>query len=269
MVDGILSERDGPTGDGRVLRLTIDRPERRNALTWEAVSRLRAELAAAAADDTVRAVVLAGAGGRAFCSGIDLDQMLGDGDRGVIDVKRREFAGLMQDLWSLPVPTVAEVRGFAYAAGMGLALSCDFVYCSSSARFATPEINVGLWPFMITVPLLRCLPMRVVLEMMMTGRVVDANELLQWGAVNNVMPDEDLSSVVRECMDKLCDKAPSAMRLGKKSFYESMDATTSDALDELHARLGVLAETQDAEEGIAAFREKRLPQFGETNWPTK
>ena len=150
-----------PEGDGRVLlevrdgvgTITIDRPERRNAMSFSIMRGLREAVAAARADDAVRVVVLTGAGDRAFCSGADLGG-IGDDDDTAHDA-RRLLADLFRDLWSLGKPTIARVRGLALAGGLGIALACDIVVASEDAGFAAPEVSVGLWPYMITVPMLQ------------------------------------------------------------------------------------------------------------------
>jgi enoyl-CoA hydratase/carnithine racemase len=161
--------------EGPVARLTIDREARRNALSDRVVAELRAALAAAREDRAVRVVVLTGAGERAFCAGADLEGMGGtEGGALAAHRARGEVAALFEDLWSLGKPTIARVRGYALAGGFGLALACDFVVAADDAQFGTPEIDVGLWPFMITVPLVRSMAPKRALELMLTGR--------RWGA---------------------------------------------------------------------------------------
>ena len=155
---------------GSVARVTIDRPERRNAMSFGVMEGLRDAVAAAKADEAVRVVVLTGAGEKAFCAGADL------GSGGIADGAsaahegRGVLAEVFRDLWALGKPTIARVRGYALAGGFGLALACDFVVAADDAQFGTPEVNVGLWPYMITVPLMRSMPPKRVLELMMTGR---------------------------------------------------------------------------------------------------
>ena len=246
--------------DGQTARITINRPEQRNALTWDVVAAMRACLAAAGADPEVRVVVLSGTGERAFCSGVDLGGMAG-GDPVALHEARGQLARLFEDLWSLGKPTIAAVRGFALAGGMGLALSCDLVVATDDAVFGTPEIDVGLWPFMITVPLIRSMPPKRALELMMTGRRVGADEARSLGFVNEVVPAADLDDTVVRVATTLAAKPPGAMRIGRTSFYETLDLTSSAALARLHVLLGEVAEGEEAAEGIAAFREKRPPSW--------
>ncbi|HYD10487.1 MAG TPA: enoyl-CoA hydratase/isomerase family protein, partial [Acidimicrobiales bacterium] len=170
-----------------VATITIAREERRNALSWEVIREMRAALAEAKADVDVRVVVLTGAGEQAFCAGADLGGMAG-ADHAALHESRGELADLFRDLYALGKPTVARVRGFALAGGFGLALACDLVIAADDAQFGTPEIDVGLWPFMITVPLVRAMPPKLVLELMMTGRRIDAAEADRLGLLSRLVP---------------------------------------------------------------------------------
>ena len=241
-----------------VATITIDREARRNALSWEVIRSLRAAVAEAKADRDVRVVVLTGAGEKAFCAGADLGGMAG-ADFAALHDSRGELADLFRDLYALGKPTVARVRGYALAGGFGLALACDLVVAGDDAQFGTPEIDVGLWPFMITVPLLRSMPPKVALELMMTGRRVDAAEAQRLGFVTRVVPVADLDSTVAELTSTLAAKSTSIMKLGRDSFHAVWDLAADDALRLLHPMLTVATQTEDAAEGIAAFQEKRRP----------
>ncbi len=246
-------------GDG-VAQITINRPERRNALSWPVVSEMRSYVAAAKADPSVRVVVLTGAGDKAFCAGADLGTMAGEG-WSELHAGRGEVAALFEDLWSLGKPTVARVRGYALAGGFGLAMSCDLVVCSPDAVFGTPEIDIGLWPYMITVPILRALPPKRALELMLTGRRVGAEEAERIGLVSRVVPADDLDTTVAQLAAGLATKSPAVMKLGRDSFYRVVDMAAGDALAYLHAMLTVTVATDDAKEGLAAFAEKRPPRW--------
>jgi enoyl-CoA hydratase/carnithine racemase len=249
--------------DAGVARVTINRPERRNAMSWEVMRGLRQVLASAAEDDDVRVVVLAGAGEEAFCAGADLGKMTGadEPDQGVLAVheERGVLAEVFGALWRLGKPTVARVQGFALAGGFGLALACDLVVASDRARFGAPEVNVGLWPYMITVPLVRSMPPKQALELMLTGRMVDSAEALRLGFVTRVVPHAELDGAVAELADTLAAKSPAVMKLGRDAFYAVWDMAAPEALSHLHAMLSLTAQTEDAAEGIAAFLEKRAP----------
>lgn len=257
----------------RVLRLTINRPERRNAMTWSVIQSMQAAVAQAKEDKEISVVVLAGAGDEAFCSGADLGSM-GHGvpsGGGTTDVdapsfleqhdSRGQLRTLFEQLWGLGKPTIARVQGWAMAGGFGLALACDMVVCSDRARFGAPEINVGLWPFMITVPMVRSMPPKKALELMLTGRQVDAAEAERIGFVNRVVPHDQLDSAVDQLTQTLAGKSPTALRLGRDSFYRVWDMSSGEALSHLHAMLTLINQTEDAKEGMAAFLEKRPPNW--------
>lgn len=240
-------------------RLTINRPERRNAMSWGVLTGMREHLAAWKDDPDVRVVVLSGAGDKAFCAGADLTNMAGSAGYLDLHESRGELARLFADLWGFGKPTIARVRGFCLAGGFGLALSCDLVVASDDAQFGTPEINVGLWPFMITVPLVRSMPPKKVLELMMTGRRVKAAEADKLGFVTRVVPVDELDPAVDELAASLAAKSPATMKLGRDSFYAVWDQGADDALRLLHPMLTITSASEDAAEGIAAFVEKRDP----------
>lgn len=244
-----------------VARITIDREERRNALSWTVMSEIRTALAEAKRDPDVRVVVLTGAGDKAFCAGADLTGMSEGAGWAELHDARGELARLFRDLWELGKPTIARVRGFALAGGFGLALACDLVVAADDAQFGTPEINVGLWPYMITVPLCRSMPPKKALELMMTGRRVDAAEAEQIGFVNRVVAVDALDNAVGELASTLASKSPSIMKLGRDSFHAVWDLAAEDALRLLHPLLTITTRTEDAAEGIRAFAEKREPTW--------
>jgi enoyl-CoA hydratase len=242
-------------------RATINRPDRRNALSWGVISGLREVLAAARTDPDVRVIVLTGAGDKAFCAGADLTGMASGS--GYLDLHegRGQLAGLFDDMWSLGKPIIARVRGYALAGGFGLALACDFVIASDDAQFGTPEINVGLWPYMITVPLMRSMPPKKALELMLTGRRVDATEADRIGFVNRVVPVDELDAATDSLANELASKSPAILKLGRDSFYSVWDQPATEALKLLHSMLTITSYTEDAAEGIAAFAEKRQPEW--------
>jgi len=247
--------------DGAVATITIDREARRNALSWNVMKELRGALAMARADDSVRVVVLTGAGDKAFCAGADLGTMADGASYAQLHDDRGELARLFRDLWELGKPTIARVRGYALAGGFGLALACDLVIAADDAQFGTPEIDVGLWPYMITVPLCRSMPPKRVLELMMTGRRVDAAEADRIGFVTRVVPVAELDSTVAELAATLAAKSPSVMKLGRDSFHAVWDLAAEEALRVLHPLLTITTQTEDAAEGLAAFAEKRPPRW--------
>jgi enoyl-CoA hydratase/carnithine racemase len=244
-----------------VATITINRPERRNALSWTVMSELRVAFEAAKADPEVRVVTLTGAGDKAFCAGADLTGMRDGAGWAEQHDGRGELARLFRTMWELGKPIVARVRGYALAGGFGLCLACDVVIASDDSQFGTPEINVGLWPFMITVPLMRSMPPKVALELMMTGRRVNAEEAARIGFVNRVVPVAELDAAVGELTSSLAAKSPAIMKLGRDSFYAVWDQPAEDALRLLHSMLTIVSATEDAAEGIAAFAEKREPNW--------
>src|SRR3954454_14524823 len=234
----------------RIATITIDRPQRRNALSWDVIRELRRAFASAKTDASARVIVLTGAGDRAFCAGADLTGMAAGAGYAQLRDGRGELARLFRDMWELGKPIIARVRGYALAGGFGLALACDLVVCSDDAQFGTPEINVGLWPHMITVPLTRSMPPKRALELMMTGRRVDAAEAERIGFVNRVVPADELDAAVDELTASLAAKSPAIMKLGRDSFYGVWDQPAEDALRLLHSMLTITSATDDAAEGI-------------------
>jgi enoyl-CoA hydratase/carnithine racemase len=258
----LLVDRTGP-----VLTLTINRPERRNSMTWNVIAGLRREVARAKVDPAVRVVVLAGAGEKAFCAGADLSGMVPEDPEGSNDAwalhhqARGWLTELFQELWHLGKPTIARVQGWAVAGGFALALSCDMVIASEEARFGAPELNVGLWPYVVTVPMLRSMPAKKALELCMTSRMVGAEEADRIGFVTRVVPAGELDAAVAEMAAVLASKPPGVMRMGRDSFYAVVDSAATEALPYLHSMLTVTSQTAEAAEGIAAFAEKRAPAW--------
>ena len=246
---------------GAVATVTINRPAQRNALSPAVTQGLRAALRAARDDGDVRVVVLRGAGDRAFCAGADLST-LGAG-AGFLELHdaRGEIAAVFEDLWSLGKPTIARVQGYALAGGFGLALACDLLVAADDAVFGTPEIDVGLWPYMITVPMLRAMTPKQALELMMTGRRIGADEGLRMGFVNRVVSPAELDDTVASFAASLAAKSPAVMRIGRTTFYRVVDDLATRALPYLHSQLTIGATLDDAREGMAAFIEKRPPHW--------
>jgi enoyl-CoA hydratase/carnithine racemase len=164
-------------------------------------------------------------------------------------------------MWSLGKPIIARVRGYALAAGFGLACACDVIVAGDDAVFGTPEINVGLWPYMITVPLLRSMSPKTALDLMMTGRRVDAHEGHRLGFVQRVVAVDELDATVDELAAEFASKSPLIMKWGRDAFYRVLEMNADDALDYLQGMLTVTTLTDDAAEGVAAFAEKREPKW--------
>jgi enoyl-CoA hydratase/carnithine racemase len=245
-----------------VARVTIDRESKRNALSFETTSQLRECFRDADRDRQVRVIVLSGAGQKAFCAGADLGGIQGGvNDAEASHAGRGHLAALFTEMYQLGKPTIARVQGYALAGGFGLALACDFVVASDEATFGAPEVNIGLWPYMITVPLVRSMRPKDALDLILTGRRVTAPEGRELGFVSRLTSATDLDGTVDELAAHLATRSPGAIRLGRPAFYRALDQTSAQALPELQAILSVATTIPDAAEGIAAFREKRSPKW--------
>ncbi|HVP29820.1 MAG TPA: enoyl-CoA hydratase-related protein [Myxococcota bacterium] len=245
-----------------VARLTINRPESRNALSGEVMTGLREGLERAGADPAVRVVVLTGAGDKAFCAGGDLGGSAFQGkgfaarhhDRG-------DFADLFRVLNGLGKPVIARVRGHCLAGGFGLALGCDLVVASDDSSFGTPEVKRGLFPMMIMATIFRNVGRKKGLELILTGERIDAREAERLGLVNYAVPAAALDAKVDELARKMADLSPAVLRLGRDAFYASQDMAFDQALTYLQSMLTINVGTEDAIEGVRAFLEKREPQW--------
>jgi len=260
-----LSEHaDAPTvlseTDRSVARITINRPDRRNAINPDVTRGIAGALREAEDSEEVRAIVLTGAGDKAFCAGADLGGMAESGAVTQHFV-RAEIGELFAQMRASRLPIVARVNGHALAGGFGLMLACDLVVAAEEAEMGTPEINLGLWPFMITAVINRDLPRKVALELMLTGRRMGAEEAQRWGFVNRVVPRSDLDKATDELVDELLSKSPLVAALGKRSFYRAEDMAFADALDYLSGMLTVCLQSEDTVEGVTAFLQKRRPEW--------
>jgi enoyl-CoA hydratase/carnithine racemase len=247
--------------DGPVARVTIDRPERHNAMSFQVMQELGESIELARTDDDVRVVILTGAGERAFCAGADLGGIGSNAGPARMHEARGGPAAIFKALWPLGKPTIARVRGYCLAGGFGLALSCDFVVASDDSTFGAPEIDIGLWPYQITVPLIRSMPPKVALDLMLTGRKVKAPEGERMGFVSRLVPADELDRTVDDLAATLAAKSAVVTRWGRNAFYRTVDMAGEEALDYLHAMLTVATHTDDAAEGLAAFAEKRAPKW--------
>ncbi|MGQ0634034.1 MAG: enoyl-CoA hydratase [Planctomycetaceae bacterium] len=242
---------------GGVVRLTLNRPERRNALSRSLLSRLQSALEQIAADRTARVVVIGGAGD-AFCAGHDLSEMVGQTHEGYRD-QFAACAQIMQGLRGLPQPVLARVHGVATAAGCQLVASCDLAVASVPARFAVPGVKIGLFCTTPMVPLVRTIPPRAALEMLFTGAPISAERALALGLVNRVVPTEQLDDVVREWCQSITASSASVIGLGKRAFYDQLACDEATAYSRAVGVIAGNACLPDAQEGISAFLEKRQP----------
>ncbi|HEX2195313.1 MAG TPA: enoyl-CoA hydratase-related protein [Actinomycetota bacterium] len=245
---------------GGVATVTIDRPDRRNAINPEVVRGLAAALQRAEADEGVRVLVLTGSGDKAFCAGGDLGGMAAESKVGQHH-ERAEVGKLFASMREARLPIVARVNGHALAGGFGLMLACDLVVAAEEAEMGMPEIDIGLWPFMITAIVQRDVPRKVALELMLTGRRVAAAEGARWGFVNRVVPRTALDDAVAELTEALAAKSPLIAGLGKGSFYRAEDMSFEAQLDYLAGMLTVCLESEDTVEGVTAFLQKRAPEW--------
>ena len=246
--------------DGVTARITIDRAEKRNAINPEVVRGIATALTRAE-EDRVKVVVLTGAGDKAFCAGGDLGGMAGADGKVGEHFLRAEVGDLFTQMRRSDVPIVARVNGHALAGGFGLMLACDLVVAAEDAEIGTPEVNIGLWPFMISALIQRDVPRKIALEMMLTGKRVPVSEGERWGFVNRVVPRSELDAAVDELVEVVASKSPLIARLGKRSFYEAEDMDTDSALRYLAGMLTVCLSSEDTIEGVTAFIQKRAPEW--------
>jgi len=240
--------------------ITIDDPERRNPLSNSAMAEMAGMIDRAAADETIRVIVITGAGDQAFSAGGDLSG--GFVDSPIADHDARGALGsLLRSMRRCGKPTVARVNGHALAGGFGLAAACDIVVAVKDATFGTPEIKVGLWPMMITAVLQRVMPHKAALELMMTGRRITAEEAMRLGVVSRVVRRSELDDAVDLVVAGLVSASPAILRLGRDAFYAVEDLGFDAATEQLHLGITAVAATEDAAEGVAAFMEKRRPEW--------
>lgn len=242
------------TVQNNIATMTINRPARRNALSAAVISQLMTRLEEAEADKNVRVVILTGSGDKAFCSGADLEG--GVGGRGT-----EQYGNLLKRMADYPKPTIARINGYCLAGGMGLMLACDIVITHDYALFGTPEINVGIWPMMISALIYRNMLPKQAMKMMLLGEIFDANQALEMGFISQVVSPDMLDDTVKLIAEKLTAKSSISIKMGKEAYRTMQDMPLSDALDYLSNQLSKVAATHDAQEGILAFTEKRKPNF--------
>ncbi|KLL95238.1 enoyl-CoA hydratase [Rhodococcus sp. IITR03] len=245
--------------DERVAILTLDRPETRNALSDELLDDLLAVLERARDDRDVRVVVLTSSHEKIFSAGGDLKAFASDTATIIKYGGLERFPRLYQLIGGLGKPVICAAGGDVLAGAFGLALACDFVLATESARFGCPEINVGLFPFMISALIYRNVGRLKANELMMYGEKITAAEAHALGLVNRVFPDGDFDAEVRAWAGRLASKSPLLMRLGKDAINTTRDMALPDALAMLQAQLALAFTTEDVVEGVTAFREKRSP----------
>jgi enoyl-CoA hydratase/carnithine racemase len=244
---------------GGVVTVTLNRPERRNAIGLQMASELLYVLEDAAADPDARSIVLTGAG-KAFCSGGDFGQMLA-GAPGDALPSKGDFADLLLAMTRSPRPIIARVNGQALGGGLGLVAASTFAVAAAGVELGTPEVNVGLFPMMIMAVLTRLVPRRRLVEMMLFGERFPAEEAHRIGILNRVVPPEQLDAAVQAITDQIASKSASTLRLGLEAFAQQDTLDLATALPLLRERLGAVLGTDDAREGLTAFMEKRAPRW--------
>jgi enoyl-CoA hydratase/carnithine racemase len=247
--------------EDRLALLTMNRPERRNALSLEHMEELIAAFSGLGRRDDVRVVLLRGAG-PAFCAGHDLSEMVGRDPA----FYRRLFdtcTVLMETIQAIPQPVIAQVHGIATAAGCQLAATCDLVVAAESARFATPGVKIGLFCSTPMVALSRAVPAKQALEMLLTGEPISAAEARDYGLVNRVAPAEELEATARALAAKIAAASGPVVGLGKQAFYRQLSMPQQQAYAYTKEVMSFNATFADAQEGICAFLEKRQPRWGD------
>jgi enoyl-CoA hydratase/carnithine racemase len=258
----VLSQRDG-----HVLRLTLNRAVARNALSEGLMSALQTALAKAAVEKPLRAVILA-ADGPAFCSGHDLKEMTAhrkDADKGVAAYTAlfAQCSKLMQTIVRHPKPIIAQVQGIATAAGCQLVASCDLAMASSTARFATPGVNIGLFCSTPMVALSRNVSRKHAMEMLLTGEMVSAEDARAVGLINRVVAPDALETETMALAQLIASKPAQTVKIGKEAFYRQLEMPLADAYDYASRVMTENMLNAEAEEGIGAFVEKREPKWPE------
>ncbi|MFL5861347.1 MAG: enoyl-CoA hydratase/isomerase family protein [Solirubrobacteraceae bacterium] len=247
-----------PTG---VATIALNEPDTRNALSDDLLAELVNALEACRDDDALRCVVITSTHRSVFSSGGNLGGFAAD-----IPLVHKHFAtALFPDVFrllgELGKPSICAANGHVLAGALGLALACDLVIASDAARFGTPEINIGLFPFMIMALMYRNVGRKKTAELMLMGEQISASEAERLGIVNRVVPAAQFQSVVTEWAEKLARKSPVLMKLGKDAMFRQQDLSYADAIDFLRSQLTIAFSTEDIQEGVRAFFEKRDPEW--------
>jgi enoyl-CoA hydratase/carnithine racemase len=241
--------------------ITLNRPDKFNTFSTELARELNCALYELDSDKNVRVVVIRGKG-KHFCAGIDLTEMNGKGP-----VALREWIREMDahnlSISSMKKPVIASVHGATVANGLGLACACDLTVASDDARFGTTAINVGLYCFGPSAPLSRCVGKKRALELLMTGKIIDAKKALEFGIVNTVVPKENLEEETLALAGELSNKSPVALAMAKSSYYAMADMSYGEALSYAGEAFSLLCCTEDAKEGVDSFLNKRKPEWKE------
>jgi len=245
--------------DGAAGRIKLNRPEKRNALSLELMEELIAALREVSARDSVRAIVIEGAG-PAFSAGHDLSEMI-DRDEAFFSHLFDVCTVMMETIHDLPQPVIARVHGIATAAGCQLVAACDLAVAAEDARFGTPGVKIGLFCSTPMVPVSRAVGRKRALEMLLTGETIDAATALDWGLLNRVVPVGELDDAVAAFVDAIARSSSYTVAVGKRAFYDQVDRTEHDAYEQTKTVMTENALAADAQEGMSAFLQKRAPTW--------
>ncbi|MGO9423726.1 enoyl-CoA hydratase/isomerase family protein [Roseiarcus sp.] len=242
---------------GRAFWITINRAEKRNAINASVIAGIRQGYRDAHADPEVRAIVVTGAGEKAFCAGGDLQP--GGGFAFDLSKPNLEYADLLREARSATLPTIARVNGACMAGGMGLACMTDFAIAAEHALFGLPEVRVGVFPMQVMYLLLQLAPARTVREWAISGEPFTSQEAKTAGLVNHVVPGAELDAKVEWLVGRIADKSPTAIRRGKYAMRAIESMSFEEAMAYTEGQIVLTALTEDAKEGLAAFNDKRKP----------
>jgi enoyl-CoA hydratase len=240
-------------------RITINRPEQRNAVNSSVLQGMREALRDAGETRAVRVITITGSGDKVFCAGADLKAALSN-DEGQ-GFGRGDFRQLLLEIYRCPKPTVALARGHVMAGGMGIFLACDLALACDDIHFSTPEIHVGMFPMMVLALLYRHVGRKKATEMLFLGERVPASEAMQLGIVNHLFPRNEFEGGAAAFVAKISEKSGAILRLGKEAIATAEDRSLGEALEYLESALGRVLITEDSKEGIRAFFEKRKPRW--------
>jgi enoyl-CoA hydratase/carnithine racemase len=245
--------------DGPAARITLNRPDKRNALSLELMQELVDALHAASANPDIRAIVI-DAAGPAFSAGHDLSEMIGR-EETFLDELFASCTQLMRTIHEVRQPVIAKVHGIATAAGCQLVAACDLAVATDTARFATPGVKIGLFCSTPMVPVSRAVGRKRAMQMLLTGEPIDAATALDWGLVNQVVPADQLDAAVEHLVEAIARSSSYTVALGKQAFYDQIDRAESDAYEHTKVVMRENALAADAQEGMTAFLQKRAPNW--------
>ena len=247
--------------DAGVATIALDQPDTRNALSDELLDELIAAFEEAREDPEVHCVVLTSTHERIFSAGANLAGFAAHVPLAHKHFGTERFPRLFRTIGELGKPTICAANGHVLAGALGIALACDLILARDGARFGTPEINVGVFPFMIMALIYRNVPRKKTNELLLLGEQISAAEAERIGIVNKVFAPDEFEAGVREWAEKLAGKSPLVMRLGKDAMFRQQDMAFFDALDFLRSQLTIAFSTEDIQEGVKAFFEKREPEW--------